>query len=151
MNNFKKPIPLIPYFKTSRYRVNTMIELAEIKPGELMADLGSGDGRISIAAAKAGAQAFGYETNPKLVELSRANIEHDALSNTAIILEQDFWTEDLEKYNIITIYPMPDIMELLEQKLLKELKPGTRVLLNYYRFLNWKFKKVKNNVYLYRK
>lgn len=68
-------LPFIPYFQTTRYRVDAMMELAEIKPGELAADLGSGDGRILVELAKRGAKACGYELDEKLIQQSQENIE----------------------------------------------------------------------------
>lgn len=141
--------PYLPYFQTTRYRVATMIELAAIQPGEKAADLGSGDGRIVIELAKAGAIVTGYELDEKLVKLSTENIKQAHVQ--AIILQKDFWQEDLSKYNIICVYPMPDIMHALEEKLLKELKQGSRVLLNYYPFPSWQEVTKKDNIYLYRR
>src|SRR5581483_6197749 len=69
-------IPYIPYFQTSRYRVKAMIELAEIQPGEKAADLGCGDGRISIALAQAGAITTAYELDDKLIDIAKQNIQN---------------------------------------------------------------------------
>ncbi|HEX8965902.1 MAG TPA: methyltransferase domain-containing protein [Patescibacteria group bacterium] len=142
-------LPFIPYFQTTRYKVQTMIELSQVKPGEKVADLGSGDGRIVIAMAQKGAQAFGYELNSELIKKSENEINKLHLENNAHIIQKDFWHEDLSIYSIITVYPMPDIMLNLEQKLLKELNIGTRVLLNYYPFPTWKEVTKKDNIYLY--
>lgn len=142
-------IPYIPYFQTSRYRVATMVELAEIKPSEKGADLGSGDGRIVIAFSKAGIlEMHGYETDEALKKLSEENIAKENLKN-AFIHNKDFWQEDLSIYDIICCYPMPTIMGRLERKLKDELHPGARILLNYFPFLHWKEKIVKDNIFLY--
>lgn len=141
-------IPKIPYFQTSRYRVETMVELAEIKTGDRAADLGSGDGRIVIAFAQKGTEMHGYETDEALKRLSVENIEKRNIKN-AFIHDKDFWHEDLSIYTIICCYPMPSIMGRLERKLQEELKPGARVLLNYFPFKHWKEKKVKDNIFLY--
>lgn len=145
-----KAIPIIPYFhfQTSRYRVETMVELAKIQPGDIGCDLGSGDGRIVIAFAKRGITMHGYETSPDLITLSRQNIANAHLSN-AFIDTKDFWEEDLASYSIVCCYPMPTIMGRLERKLKDELKPGSRILLNYFPFKRWKEKKIKDNIYLY--
>ena len=141
--------PYIPYFQTTRYRVGTMIELADIKPGEKAVDLGSGDGRIVVKLAQAGAIATGFELDEKLVKLSENNLK---MANAkATILKKDFWHEDLSKYTIICVYPMPDIMHMLEGKLFKELRSGSRVLLNYYPFPTWEEITKKDNIYLYRR
>lgn len=149
MRKFNKTIPFIPYFETSRYRVNAMIELAEIRSSDLVADLGSGDGRISIAAAQAGAQVTGFELDDRLFTLSESEIAQQNLQDKITILKQDFWETNFATFTVIMIYPMPDIMERLETKLLSELKPGSRVLTNYYQFPNWKYEKTKDKVYLY--
>lgn len=142
-------IPYIPYFETSRYRVHAMIDLAEIKPGEKAADLGTGDGRIAIALAKAGAIVTAYELDDKLRMLAKENATKEDLQIN--FLKKDFWEEDLSQFSIICCYPMPTIMGRLEKKLETELKPGSRVLLNYFPFLHWKEKARKDNVFLYRK
>jgi len=141
-------IPKIPYFQTSRYRVETMLELAEINPGEKGADLGSGDGRIVIAFAQKSIEMHGYEIDEELKRLSEENIAKLKFSN-ALIHQTDFWLENLSVYDIICCYPMPTIMGRLERKLQEELKPGARVLLNYFPFKHWKVKKMKDNIYLY--
>src|SRR5579863_2788882 len=112
----------IPYFQTSRYRVETMVELAGVKPHEKAADLGSGDGRIVIAfakvpfmGAKAGIEMHGYEIDDELIKISKQNIESLNLTN-AFIHDNDFWDENLSQYDIICCYPMPTIMGRLERK-----------------------------------
>lgn len=127
-----------------------MVELANIKPGDFGADLGSGDGRISIAFAKAGVKMNGFEIDQELRAKSEKLIKNEGLTNVEII-NKDFWREDLSKYSIICCYPMPAIMGRLEKKLKEELKPDARVLLNYFPFLHWKEKTIKDNIYLYQK
>lgn len=141
-------IPKIPYFQTSRYRVETMVELADVQTGDVAADLGSGDGRIVIAFAQKGIEVHGYEIDENLKLLSEENSKKLNLTN-AFIYNKDFWQEDLFRYSIICCYPMPTIMGRLERKLQEELKPGARVLLNYFPFKHWKVKKVKDNIFLY--
>lgn len=142
-------IPYIPYFETSRYRVQAMVDLAEIQPGEKAADLGTGDGRIAIALAKAGAVVDAYELDDERIKEAKENIKNMGVNVT--ILKKDFWLEDLSQYSIICCYPMPTIMGRLERKLQNELRPGSRVLLNYFPFLHWKEKGEKDNIFLYRK
>jgi 16S rRNA A1518/A1519 N6-dimethyltransferase RsmA/KsgA/DIM1 with predicted DNA glycosylase/AP lyase activity len=141
-------IPNIPYFQTSRYRVETMVELAEIKLYDRAADLGSGDGRIVTAFAQKGIDTHGYEIDEALIKLSKEKINELNLKN-AFIHKKNFWQEDLSGYDIICSYPMPTIMGRLEKKLQDELKPGSRVLLNYFPFKHWKLKTMKDNIYLY--
>lgn len=145
-----KQIPNIPYFQTSRYRVQTMIELAQIVPNDIGADLGSGDGRIVIAFAKQGIPMHGFELNHSLGKQSLVQIEQAGLLQNAWIHADDFWTQSLTCFSIITIYGMPDIMDQLGKKLQKELKTGTKILSNYYPFPTWKPQKETNHIYLYR-
>jgi ribosomal protein L11 methylase PrmA len=142
-------IPRIPYFQTTRYRVQAMLELTNPQPEEKVADLGAGDGRIVIAFAKLGIETIGFETDEKLAKTARDNIINSNVSERGSIVTKDFWKEDLSIFNTITIYGMPDIMDLLEIKLKSELKKGSRVVSNYYPFPNWKENTVKDNVYLY--
>lgn len=128
-----------------------MIELSSILPGETVADLGSGDGRISIAFANKGGIVTGYELDPNLVKMSNNLINKAEATQNTHILNEDFWIADLSGFDIVTIYPMPDIMSSLEEKLLKELKPEARVLTNYYQFPKWKKVACKNHIYLYQK
>lgn len=143
-----RAIPTIPYFKTSRYRVETMVELAGVQPSDIGCDLGSGDGRIVVAFAKRGIEMHGYEISDELRALSKDTISALNLKN-AFIHDNDFWGEDLSGYSIVCCYPMPTIMGRLERKLQEELKPGSRILLNYFPFKHWKEKKVKDNIFLY--
>lgn len=140
--------PKIPYFQTSRYRVVTMVELAKAQHGEKVADLGAGDGRITIAFAQTGSETHGFEIDEDLRKLAQENISKAHLNN-AFIHNRDFWQENVSAYAIICCYPMPTIMGRLERKLQDELKPGARVLLNYFPFRHWKAKTIKDNIYLY--
>lgn len=126
-----------------------MIQLAEVKQEELAADLGSGDGRILVALAKAGAIAHGYELDEKLNQKASNDITKEKLTANIVLHQSDFWHEDLSQFSLITCYPMPDIMEPLEKKLYRELKPGSRILLNYYPFPSLIASKTKDNIYLY--
>lgn len=142
-------LPYIPYFTTSRYRVNTMVELAQIQPHDVMADLGSGDGRILIEFARQGIQAHGYELDEKLNEKALAAIQATHLEHLITLHEENFWQQDLSNYSIITVYGMPDIMQALEKKLGEELRPGSRVVSNYYPFPTWKPVQGKDTIHLY--
>ncbi len=126
-----------------------MVALSGISENELVADLGSGDGRISIAFGKIGAHVTGYELDEKLLGISQQEIVKEKLEKKISIKNEDFWDADLSHYDVIVIYPMPDIMAPLEKKLLKELKNGARVLSNFYTFPNWKYSKCKDKIYLY--
>lgn len=114
-----------------------------------MADLGSGDGRIIIEFAKRGVTAHGYEIDSEQKEESERKSKEANVQSLVTVHNVNFWNVDLSMYDIITMYPMPDVMDVLEEKLKKELKKGTRVLLNYYPFNSKKPKSVKDHIYYY--
>lgn len=128
-----------------------MVELAEPKVHEHVVDLGAGDGRISIAFAQAGTYVTAYEIDNTLIQLSQKNLKKAHVEEYVAIKNKDFWQADLSKFDIIAVYPFPDIMEDLEKKLWKELKPGARIVTNYYQFPNVHYSAKKENVYLYSK
>lgn len=126
--------PFVPIDKTVLKR---MVALVRVQPGEKAADLGSGDGRVVIELAKAGAQAEGYEINPLLVLASRKNIRKAKVSSQACIHWKNFWGQDLSSYQTITLFGMPHMMKRLQGKLTKELKPGARVVSHQFMFPDW--------------
>lgn len=126
------------YFPTSETSVQTMLRLANIKRGEKVVDLGSGDGRVLLAFARAGAEAHGYEINPILVWRSRKAIREAGLQGKIFVHWKSFWRADLSSFDVVILYGIPYIMKKLEVKLGKELKTGTRVLSNIYRFPGWR-------------
>lgn len=139
----------IPYFSTTRYKVSTMIRLSNATQIDRVADLGTGDGRIAVAYAKVGAWVDAYEIDDNLIQKTKDTIKKEHVEKNVKIIKKDFWNTDLSMYDIIAIYPMPDIMEDLELKLQKELHSGARVVTNYYPFPNWKITTAENNIYLY--
>lgn len=137
-----------PYAPLSINRIKTMFKLLEIKKGGRLADLGSGDGRIVIFGASSGLKSFGFEFNPLLYKISVSKIKKNKIKNATIILG-DYWKKDLSKFDYITIYGTFHIMNGLEKKLIKELKPGAKVVSNHFQFPNWEAEKKQNDVYLY--
>jgi cyclopropane fatty-acyl-phospholipid synthase-like methyltransferase len=138
------------YVPSQRERIKKMLEFADIKPGELACDLGSGDGRLVIALAQAGAEAHGYEINPLLVILARIRIRRAGYSGRAIVHWKNFWNENFSRFDVITIYGMTFVMKKLEKKLKQELKPGARVISNAFTFPAWPPAQKDNGVYLYK-
>ena len=137
-----------PYAATRNVKVQKMIKLLDLKRGDRFADLGSGDGRFVIAAAKKGVEAHGYELNPILVLISRYKIKREKLSN-AKIYRKSYWSVSLEKYNAISVFGIKHIMPFLEKKLKKELRTKSRVASNHFKFPNWEEKRKIENLYLY--
>lgn len=137
------------YYPSSDKQIETILELAQIKKGEKAVDIGSGDGRIPFALAKAGAQSFGYEINPILVLWSKWQARLLPASKRPGFYWKNMWTSDFGDYDVVTLFGMTYIMKDLEKKLMKELKPGGRVICNSFPFPNWKSEKSLNEVYLY--
>jgi SAM-dependent methyltransferase len=125
---------IVPYVPSPQFVVDKMIDLAGVKPGDLVYDLGSGDGRIVITAAKKGAKAIGFEIDGDLVGESRANIEKAGVEALAEIRHQDILTVDFSAASVVTMYLLPDVNLQLKPKLLSQLKPGARIVSH---FLTW--------------
>jgi len=126
-----------------------MIHLAQPKEFEKAVDLGSGDGRIILALAKLRIEAHGYEINPFLVWWTKYRIKKLGAERYASVRLKNFWKVPLADFNIVFVYGMPHIMRDLEAKLQKELKPGSRVVSNYFLFPTWKPAQKTEHVYLY--
>lgn len=140
---------LLPFFPIQDNRLSAMLKLAQVKPGEKMLDLGSGDGKILIAFARMGAYCCGVEIDKTLCSLSGYNIWRRKLSGKVFIRNGNFWNISFEKYDIITVYGMNCIMDRLERKILKEAKIGCRILSNRFTFPGMKPVRVQDFVYLY--
>lgn len=140
-----------PYAALGKGRLKTMLQLAAVKKGERVADLGAGDGRIVIAFAKAGVIAHGYEINPLLYFLAKRNIQKVKTKGKAEVFLKDLWTVNLSSYDVITLYGNFPMMARLEKKLKKELPVGARVISNHFLFPHWKAEKVFDDTYLFRK
>ena len=140
-----------PFEPTKERKIKKIIKLANIKKGEKVLDLGSGDGRIVIAMAKKGAEAHGFEINPFLVLISRLKIKKQGLKGKAFIHWGSFWKKDFSKYDVIILFQFSTIMKRLEKKLKKDLKKGTRVISYYWKFPTWKIINRNEHIYLYKK
>lgn len=138
-----------PYVPTHPKTVETMLALMKTGLHTRVADLGSGDGRLVIASAREGAESHGYEINPLLVWLSRSRIKKAGVSGSATIIWANFWHHDFSAYDVIFIYGVVNIMPRLEAKLLKELKPGSRVISNGFIFPNWPVTDSVDGVHVY--
>jgi protein-L-isoaspartate O-methyltransferase len=126
-----RPTPFVP---TPHDVVDKMLELVEPKPGELLYDLGSGDGRIVVKASKRyGCRSVGFEFNDELVKKSQADAKEQGVEKLVTIEKQDFYTVDLSKADVITIYLLPRPIAKLRPQL-EKLKSGTRVVCHDYGF-----------------
>lgn len=116
--------------------VEAMLDVAKVTPSDYVIDLGSGDGRIVIAAAKRGARAVGFEFNPDMVALSRRNAEKEGVSDKATFVNADLFESDFSKATVITMYLLPQLNLKLRPKLL-DLKPGTRIVSHAFTMGEW--------------
>ena len=116
--------------------VEKMLDLAQVTSEDYVIDLGSGDGRTVIAAAKRGARAVGIEYNPEMVELSKRNAAAAGVSDKATFMKADLFESDFSKATVITMFLLPTINMQLRPKLL-ELKPGTRIASNSFTMEDW--------------
>lgn len=139
-----------PYAPSVKNRLDAMLDLANIQPGDKAVDLGSGDGRVVIAMAQAGAEAHGYEINPWLVLWSRYAIRRAGLKGRAFVHCKSLWHADVHDSNLVALYILDRVMPSLEEKLGKELPPNARIVSNAFQFPTWKPIKRKDNVYLYK-
>jgi SAM-dependent methyltransferase len=136
----KKIVPFVP---TPQDVVDKMIELGGAKKGDVVYDLGSGDGRIVITAAKKGARAVGFDVDGDLVKESRQNIRKAGVEKLAEIKQQDILTVDLSPATVVTMYLLPDVNLKLKPNLLSQLKPGSRVVSHAFDMGDWKPDKVE--------
>src|SRR3954468_15604024 len=116
--------------------VEKMLDLAKVTPKDFLMDLGSGDGRTVITAAKRGAHALGIEYNPDMVALSKQNAEQAGVTGRAEFRQADLFQADFSKATVITMFLLPDINLKLRPKLLG-LKPGTRIVSNTFTMGDW--------------
>lgn len=137
------------YMPTKHERVKDMVALADVKPGMRVADFGSGDGRIVIAFARAGAKAHGYEIDPLFVVISRWKIRKAGLADRATIHWKSFWSADVRNFDVVTLFGFDTFMEKLERKLRTEMRSGTRVISYVYTFPHWKATKNVGRLSLY--
>jgi len=128
-----------PYVPTPQVVVDRMLDLAQLKAGETVIDLGSGDGRIMIeAASKYGARGFGVEIDPLLVKRSNENARRAGVADRVKFLQQDLFKTDFHEANVLTLYLLPDVNLALRPKILAELKPGARVVSHDYGMGDWR-------------
>ena len=116
--------------------VDKMLDMAKVTPQDYVIDLGSGDGRLVIAAARRGARALGIEYNPEMVELSKRNAAKAGVVDRTEFVKADIFESDFSQASVITLFLLPDLNLKLRPQLLK-LKPGTRVVSNTFTMAEW--------------
>ncbi|HXF87722.1 MAG TPA: class I SAM-dependent methyltransferase [Xanthobacteraceae bacterium] len=126
----------VVWVPTSQALVDKMLDMAKVTPEDFVVDLGSGDGRTVITAAKRGARALGIEYNPDLVALSRRNAAKEGVANRAQFMRADIFKSDFSRATVITLFLLPDLNVKLRPTIL-DMKPGVRVVSNSFTMGDW--------------
>jgi hypothetical protein len=133
----KKPLD-VPYVPTHESLVDEMLNMARVGSSDVLYDLGSGDGRIVITAArKFGTRGVGYDLDPERVSEARENARRAGVTDRVRFEQQDIFTAKIADATVITMYLLPDVNLRLRPKLLSELKPGTRIVSHNYDLGDW--------------
>jgi hypothetical protein len=128
-----------PYVPTPQAVVDAMLEIAKVGPSDVVVDLGSGDGRIVLTAAQRyRARGFGVDIDPELVAQSNAEAERRGVADRVSFREQDVLKAGIEEATVLTLYLLPGMMQSLQAKILRELRPGTRIVSHDFPFGDWK-------------
>jgi precorrin-6B methylase 2 len=127
----------VVWVPTCQELVDKMLDMAKVTPKDYVIDLGSGDGRTVITAAKRGARALGIEYNPDMVALSKRNAVREGVTDKAQFKEADLFESDFSQATVITMFLLPTINLKLRPKIL-DLKPGTRIVSNSFSMDDWK-------------
>lgn len=129
----------VPFVPTPDNVVQAMLKHAKVTSNDVIYDLGSGDGRIVISAVKAsGARGVGIDIDPERIKEANENAKAAGVTDRVKFIEQDLFEADISKATVVTLYLLPAINLKLRPKLLKELKPGTRIVSHNYHMGDWK-------------
>jgi hypothetical protein len=130
---------IVPYVPTPQEVVERMLSLAQVKKGDVVYDLGSGDGRIVVTAAKKyGVKAIGFEIDPERIKESHENIKKAGVENLVEIRQQDIRTVDLSGATVLTMYLLPEVNLMIRPNIWKQMKPGSRVVSHDFDMGDWK-------------
>lgn len=126
----------VVWVPTPQELVEKMLDMAKVTPQDIVIDLGSGDGRNVIAAAKRGARAYGFEFNPDMVALSRRRAQEAGVADKATFIEGDMFEADVSKATVLALFLLPSNLDKLAPKFLA-LRPGTRIVNNTFQVTGW--------------
>ena len=130
--------PDVIYVPTPPEVVEAMLKVANVKKGDVLYDLGSGDGRIPIMAAqKYGVRAVGIDINRELIKEANENAHKAGVTDRVKFLNEDLFEADISEATVVTLYLLDSLNEKLRPKLLRELKPGTRIVSHSFRMGEW--------------
>ena len=137
-------VPEVPYVPTKELVVDKMLEMADVKGTDVLWDLGSGDGRIPITAAKRfGTRGVGVDIDPQRVKEANENARKNNVTDKVRFIEEDLFNVDFSEATVVTLYLLPEVNLRLRPKLLDSLKPGTRIVSHNYDMGNWQPEKVE--------
>ena len=129
----------VPYVPTTAEAVQAMLKLADVKKADIVYDLGCGDGRIVIAAAKTyGARGVGIDIDPDRIREAKANAKKAGVENLVRFEENDLFQANFREATVVTLFLLPSVNLKLRPKLLQDLKPGTRVVSNTFDMGDWR-------------
>jgi len=131
--------PDVPYVPTTEEAVTAMLKLADVKSTDIVYDLGCGDGRIVIAAAKEyGSHGVGIDINPERIAEAKENAKKAGVANLVRFEENDLFDADIHEASVVTLFLLSSVNLKLRPKLLSDLKPGTRIVSNTFDMGDWK-------------
>lgn len=130
--------PDVIYVPTPQPVVDAMLKMANVRKGDVLYDLGSGDGRIPITAArKFGVRAIGIDIDPERIAEANANAQQAGVTDLVTFRNGDLFAADFSEASVVTLYLLDSLNEKLRPKLLRELKPGTRIVSHAFRMGDW--------------
>ena len=142
-----------PYLPSTHVAVEEMLRVADVKPSDLVVDLGSGDGRIPITAAtQFGARGYGVDIDAKLVDEANENARKAGVADRVRFEQRDVFKTDLKEATVVTLYLLTGLVNRLKPKLMDELRPGTRIVAHDFGFQDWtpdRSVNISKNYYLY--
>jgi len=135
----REQTPDVIYVPTPYEVVDEMLRLANVKKGDVLYDLGSGDGRIPVTAAKKfGIRAVGIDIDPQRIKEATENAKKNGVSKLVTFKQEDLFKTDFKDATVVTLYLLPDLNVKLRPRLLNELKPGTRIVSHQFDMGTWK-------------
>jgi SAM-dependent methyltransferase len=138
----------VPYVPTPEAVVEKMLDMAKVGPKDVVYDLGSGDGRIVIAAARRGARGVGVEIDPERIREANANAKAAGVTGQVKFIEGDLFDADIGDATVVTMYLLPEVNLKLRPKLMAELKPGTRIVSQSFHMGEWQPEKTADVGYI---
>ena len=136
---------IVPYVPTPQEGEDPMLKIEKVKKGDVVYDLGSGDGRIVVTAAKKyGVKAIGFEIDPERIKESAENIKKAGVGDLVEIRQQDIRTVDLSQASVLTMYLLPEANLMIRPNIWKQMKPGSRVVSHDFDMGDWKPLKKEN-------